>query len=57
MKITRMQGTNRIIIGVSIIDAQMKQRERAEKLTKENQTAGRRQKMAGEKLRKNRKKA
>ena len=57
MKITRMQGTNRIIIGVSIIDAQMKQRELAEKLTKENQTAGRRQKMAGEKLRKNRKKA
>ena len=57
MKITRMQGTNRIIIGVSIIDAQMKQRERAEKLTKENQTASRRQKMAGEKLRKNRKKA
>ncbi|MBR6891503.1 MAG: hypothetical protein IKN05_10985, partial [Clostridia bacterium] len=38
MKITRMQGGNRIILGVSIIDAHMKQKERYEQLQKERET-------------------
>ncbi len=38
MKITRMQGGNRIILGVSIIDAHMKQKERYEQLQKERDT-------------------
>ncbi len=35
MKITRMQGRNRIILGVSIIDAQMRQREQFEVVVRE----------------------
>ncbi len=35
IKITRMQGRNRIIVGVSVIDAQMKQQEEEEKLRRE----------------------
>ena len=35
MKITRMPGGNRIIVGISIIDSQMKQKKRQEELQKE----------------------
>ena len=35
MKITRMPGGNRIIIGISCVDSQMKQKERQEELQKE----------------------
>jgi hypothetical protein len=38
MKITRMHGGNKIILGVSIIDAHMKQKEQYEKLQKERST-------------------
>ncbi|MBR6219742.1 MAG: hypothetical protein IKQ80_04200, partial [Clostridia bacterium] len=38
MKITRMQGGNRIILGVSIIDAHIMQKERYEQLQKERET-------------------
>jgi hypothetical protein len=38
MKITRMHGGNRIILGISIIDAHMKQKEQYEKLQKERET-------------------
>ena len=41
MKITRMQGGNRIILGVSIIDSQMKQQEEAKKLRLEKLSLGR----------------
>ena len=41
MKITRMQGGNRIILGISIIDAQMKQQEEEKKLRKEKIALGR----------------
>ena len=35
MKITRMQGGNRVIMGISIVDSQMKQKARQEELQKE----------------------
>ena len=38
MKITRLRGGNRIILGVSIIDAHMKEEERYEELQKERET-------------------
>ncbi len=38
MKITRMPGGNRIIMGISIIDSQMKQKARQEELQKERDT-------------------
>ena len=38
MKITRMRGGNRIIMGISSIDAQMKQKEKFEKMQKERAT-------------------
>lgn len=41
MKITRMQGGNRIIMGISIIDAQMKQQEEEKKLRQERISLGR----------------
>ena len=41
MKITRMQGGNRIILGVSIIDSQMKQQEESKKLRLEKLSLGR----------------
>ena len=41
MKITRMQGGNRIIIGISIVDSQMKQKEHLEELQKERDTMAR----------------
>ena len=41
MKITRMPGGNRIIMGISIIDSQMKQKERQEELQKERDTMAR----------------
>jgi len=41
MKITRMQGGNRIILGISIIDAQMKQWEEEKKLRQERLSLGR----------------
>ena len=41
MKITRMQGGNRIIIGISNIDAQMKQQEEEETLRQEKAALGR----------------
>ena len=41
MKITRMQGGNRIILGISIIDAQMKQQAEEEKLRQEKISLGR----------------
>ena len=41
MKITRMQGGNRLILGVSIIDAQMKQQEEEKKLRQEKIALGR----------------
>ena len=41
MKITRMQGGNRIILGVSIIDSQMKQQEEEKKLRMEKASLGR----------------
>ena len=37
MKVTRMQGGNRIILGISIIDSQMKQQEEAKRLRREKQ--------------------
>jgi len=41
MKITRMQGKNRIILGVSIIDAQMRQREQIESVVRERNALAR----------------
>ena len=41
MKITRMQGGNRIIMGISIVDAQMKQLEEEKRLRKEKASLGR----------------
>lgn len=41
MKITRMQGGNRIILGISIVDAQMKQIEEEKRLRKEKASLGR----------------
>ncbi len=41
MKITRMQNMNRIILGVSVIDAQMKQRLQAEKARQERDALAR----------------
>ncbi len=38
MKITRMRGGNRIIMGISSIDAQMKQKEKFEEMQKERAT-------------------
>ena len=41
MKITRMKGGNRLILGVSIIDAHMKEQEEARKLRQEKVALGR----------------
>ncbi len=41
VKITRLQGRNRIIVGVSIIDAQMRQQEDEKKLRQERNALGR----------------
>ncbi len=41
IKITRMQGRNRIIVGVSVIDAQMKQQEEEKKLRRERTSLSR----------------
>ena len=41
MKITRMQGGNRIILGISIVDAQMKQIEEEKRLRQERTSLGR----------------
>ena len=41
MKITRMHGGNRLILGVSIIDAHMKQQEEAKRLRQEKVALGR----------------
>ena len=41
MKITRMRGGNRLILGVSIIDAHMKQQEEARRLRQEKVALGR----------------
>lgn len=41
MKITRLAGGNRIILGVSVVDAQMKQKEEEERLRQETVTLGR----------------
>ena len=38
MKITRMRGGNRIILGISIIDSQMQQREQYEELRRERES-------------------
>ena len=38
MKITRMKGGNRLILGVSIVDANMKEKERFEQMKKERET-------------------
>ena len=38
MKITRMRGGNRIILGISIIDSHMKQKEQYEELQRERET-------------------
>jgi EAL domain-containing protein (putative c-di-GMP-specific phosphodiesterase class I) len=47
MKITRMQGGNRIILGISIIDAHMKQQEEERRLRQETITLGRIAALAG----------
>ena len=47
MKINRMQGRNRLILGVSIIDAQMKQQEEEKKLRQERVLLGRIAALAG----------
>ena len=47
MKITRMQGGNRIILGVSVIDAQMKQQEEEKRLRQERISLGRIAALAG----------
>ena len=41
MKITRMKGGNRLILGISIIDAHMKQLEEEKKLRQEKESLGR----------------
>ena len=41
MKITRMHGGNKIILGISIIDSQMKQQEEAKRLRQEKTALGR----------------
>ena len=38
MKVTRLRGGNRIILGISIIDANMKQREKYEELKRDQET-------------------
>ena len=38
MKVTRMRGGNRIILGISIIDSQMQQREQYEELRRERES-------------------
>jgi hypothetical protein len=48
MKITKMMGGNRIILGVSIIDQQMKQQEEAKKLRQEKILLGRIAALAGD---------
>ena len=47
MKINRMQGGNRLILGISIIDAQMKQQEEEKKLRQERVSLGRIAALAG----------
>lgn len=47
MKINRMQGGNRLILGISIIDAQMKQQEEEKKLHQERVSLGRIAALAG----------
>ena len=47
MKITRMQGGNRLIIGISIIDAQMKLQEEDKRLRQEKTALGRIAALAG----------
>ncbi len=47
MKITRMQGGDRIILGISIIDAHMKQQEEEKKLRQETVSLGRIAALAG----------
>ena len=47
MKITRMNGGNRLILGISIIDAQMKQQEEEKKLRQEKTLLGRIAALAG----------
>jgi diguanylate cyclase (GGDEF)-like protein len=47
MKITRMQGGNRLILGISIIDTQMKQEEETRKLRQERIALGRIAALAG----------
>ena len=47
MKINRMQGRNRLILGVSIVDAQMKQQEEEKKLRQESVSLGRIAALAG----------
>ncbi len=47
MKINRMQGGNRLILGVSIIDKQMKQQEEEKKLRQERVSLGRIAALAG----------
>ena len=41
MKVTRLQGTNRIILGVSVIDSQMKQQARIEGVLRERDALAR----------------
>jgi diguanylate cyclase (GGDEF)-like protein len=41
MKVTRLQGTNRLILGVSNVDARMKQLEEEERLRRERTSLGR----------------
>ena len=41
MKVTRMNGRNRLILGVSIIDAHMKQQEEEKRLRQEKESLGR----------------
>ena len=47
MKINRMQGGNRLILGINIIDAQMKQQEEEKKLRQERVSLGRIAALAG----------
>ena len=41
MKITRMKNGNRLILGISMIDAQMKQQEEEKRLRQEKKSLGR----------------
>ena len=47
MKISRLQGGNRLILGISIIDAQMKKQEEEKKLRQESVSLGRIAALAG----------